>query len=178
MTLVEVSVAATLTVMVMGASLSICIYGVSGFFKNQAKVDSESASQLAIRKIAIELREAMSVTVDSNGNGLNYVKGTADSSGNLVIPLATDGVTRRIAVSGTTITITSGTITRTLIRNVIMTDPTNNNAAYQMFTTNGSGITRFLNVMLVIQAQDSPYKVSTSRSRETIYLRNVPESIR
>ena len=177
MTLVEVSSAATITIMVLTAALSICIYGLSGFFKGQARVDAESASEVSIRKIAIELRDAMSVTIDSNGNGITYTKNTLDGSGNIVVPPTSDGVTRRIALSGSNIVLTSGSTTRTLARNVIQTDPANANAAYRIFSTTDVGIVRSVRILVVIQSQDMPYEAYKSRARETIYFRNIPVSI-
>jgi hypothetical protein len=42
------------------------------------------------------MRQAMNVTVDPNGQGLSYILPLQDDTGTDVIPIQTDGNTRRI----------------------------------------------------------------------------------
>ena len=176
--LIEVSVAATLTMGVMVSGLLIFVFGMSGVYKGQGRIDVESAAQEAIRRISYEIRESMSVTVDSNGMGVTYRKAVTDSNGNITTPVTWDNITRRIALSGTQIVLSTGTSYRVIAYNVITTDPLNGGAAYQIFTPSQGSITRALTIMVANQSTTSYSGVVTNRSRETIYLRNVPSITR
>lgn len=173
-TIIEVSVAAMLTALVMGSGLGIFIYGMTSFYKGQTRLDSQANAQVAIRRVSYELREASSVTLDSNGQGITYVKASTDSSGNVIVPLVSDGVSRRIYLSGSTLILTAGSVSRNLCYNVTTTDP-NTGSAYQIFTPGTGSVIRSVTIMLATQTSTTNYGASNSRARETIYLRNVPD---
>lgn len=143
-------------------------------------MDAESSAQRAIRRISSELRQAMAVTVDPGGMGVTYRLPVVDSNGNYTVPPVWDGVTRRIERSGTNLDLVIGASRRRLASGVILTDPfsTNGSSAYQIFTPGAGTITRQVTVQLSIQKNSiKSYQVS-SRGRETIFLRNIPDLIR
>lgn len=179
-TMIEVLTASFMTVMVVTAAVSTMLYGLSSWAKGQGKIYAESDSQKAMRVISQQLREAMYVGVDSNGLGLNYRRPQLDGNGNYVTPAVWDGVTRRIElVDGTMRMVTNGQ-NRTLCQGVVLTDPqsTGGIGTYLPFTSSGGTIIRQVNVQIVTRRNTYKSQQVYSRSRETIYLRNVPQLTR
>ena len=177
-TLIEVMVAATLNAMALGCTVALMVGGMSSWIRGQAKVDAETSAQTGIRVIASELRGAMQVTVDGNGLGVTYELPSKDPNGNLLSPITWDGVTRRIALQGTSLVKTVGASTRTVVQGVILTYPLSSNGTgtYKVFTPGPGTVTRQVTMELVTQKQgvNSATKYS-ARNRETIYIRNVPQ---
>lgn len=175
--LMEVLLASTLTVTVLAVAIGVFLSGMLSWMRGQGRIDAESGSQRAVRAISQTLREAMVVTVDSDGNGLTYRLPLSDSNGNYNVPMTWDGVTRRIFLSGGKIKVTGTGPERILCSGVISTDPltSGGTGAYKVFTSGAGSITRSLNVMVVSQRTTDYNKTATSRSRETIYLRNIPD---
>jgi hypothetical protein len=119
----------------------------------------------------------MGVSVDSNGLGITYYLPQKDGNGNIIVPEVTDGVTRRIELDGTTINMIASGNSRSICYNVVLTDPNSpgGTAPYQIFVPGGGTTTRSLTVMVVTQRQGYGAETVTSRNRETMYLRNVPQ---
>lgn len=176
--LIEVSVAATLTITVMVGGLGVFLYGMSGFYKGQGRLDAQSGAQIAMRRVSYELREAMSATVDSDGMGVSYRKAAVDANGNITTPVTWDNISRRIALTNGQLQLTVGGNSRVIAYNVITTDPLNGDAAYVLFTPSTGTITRSINVMIAVQSSSTATGIVKSRARETIFLRNVPEITR
>ena len=151
----------------------------------QGKIDAETDAQSAVRTIAVELREAMAVTVES-GTSLTYRLPVLDNEGSYLVPAQWDGVTRRMEWVSTgggvgTIRITDGSRNRTLCRNVILRDPqssgftpTSGGSTYAIFTAGAGSITRQLPIMIVSRSSSNRGGWVLGRSRETIFLRNIP----
>lgn len=175
--LVEVLLASTLTVTVLAVAVGTFLTGMVSWARGQGRIDAEGGSQRAVREISQTLREAMAVTVDADGKGLSYRMPALDANGNYTIPITWDGITRRIAYSNGQIVASGGAADRVLCKGVILTDPQSSGgtAAYAPFTAGSGTITRSLNVMIVSQRAADRDKTATSRSRETIYLRNIPD---
>jgi Tfp pilus assembly protein PilW len=177
MSLVEVTVAAAVTVLVLSGGISIFLFGSATWFRGQGKIDANQTSQRAVRNIAGELREAMTVVVDADGQGLNFRRPQKEADGSYTQPITWDGVARRIFLDNDGAVKVSGTgQPRTLAAGVITTDPMRSSApfGYKIFTAGAGSITRSLTVMIVSQRASYRNEAVTSRSREVVYLRNVP----
>jgi hypothetical protein len=175
--LVEAMMAAVVTVATLTTSLLVYVVGMMGWYRGEGNINAEMGSHTALRVIANELRQAMSVSVDGNGLGLTYSLPAQDDTGTDLVPLQSDGVARRIELDGTTINMTANGATRKLCAGVILTDPLSQNgaSAYQVFTAGSGSTTRSVTVMIVTQQPGYSGETLTARNRETIYVRNVPQ---
>ncbi|HVT13510.1 MAG TPA: hypothetical protein VHE55_14695 [Fimbriimonadaceae bacterium] len=179
-TLVETTVAAGLsTIAILGATL-LFTSGSMIWMRGYGKIDAEATTYRAVREVSRELREAMKVTVDSNGLGLTYQLPLKDDSGTFVMPATWDNVTRRIELEGTNLVVTGGVTPHTICKGVILTDPQspNGTGTYRIFTAGAGSTTRSLTVMLVSSRSADYNKTATARSRETIYLRNILQLVK
>lgn len=175
-TMVEVLTASVMSFLVLTGATAALIFGMSSWTRGQARIDSETQSQQAIRMVSKMLREAMVVVVDGDGQGLTYRLPTKGGDGRFTLPATWDGVTRRIEANNGKLNLVVGGSSRTLCRNVILTDPKNSNAAYRVFTPGAGAITRQLWMMLATSNQSGDRaRVMKSRGREMIYLRNIPQ---
>jgi len=176
-TLMEVITAAMLTATVLVTSVAIFIYAYYSWIKGTAHVMAEADSALAIQAMDQQLREAILVSLDSNGNGITYELPATGSGGSYTVPQVWDNVTRRIALVGTNLVMSgSDGSSQVLARNIYPYDPLAvGNTAYTIFSApSGQKITS-LTVMIVTQQADGHQNVITSRSRESVYLRNLPQ---
>ncbi|MHB8636280.1 MAG: hypothetical protein ACYC96_07390 [Fimbriimonadaceae bacterium] len=177
--LVEMVLALSLTVVVFTVGLSTFLVGMGSWCRGQTRIDVESTTAQAVRRIAMTLRTAMSVTVDANGQGLSYRMPATDGTGTFLSPATWDGVNRRIELDGSSIFIKGDNLpTVDVCDNIITTDPLSAGGTqpYVLFTPGAGTITRSLTVMVVSRqsAYNSPQPVY-GRHRETIYLRNIPQ---
>jgi hypothetical protein len=178
-TLVEMVLALSLTALVFIVGISTFLLGMSSWFRGESRIGAEGTTEHAVRQIAMTLRTAMSVTVDSNGQGLSYRLPAVDGTGTFLSPAVWDGVNRRIELDGTSINVTGDSLpNQDICDNVVLTDPLSSGGtgSYKIFTPGAGTITRSLTVMVV--AQQSSYNSTTpvyGRHRETIYLRNIPQ---
>lgn len=178
-TLVETMFSVGMTSVVMLAALSLLVFGLVSWTRGQGRIDVEWASQAAVRTISKEIREAMAVTVDADGRGVTYRLPQYTAGGGYVIPMTWDGISRRIEITADGRCVMYGTgYSMTLCNNVILTDPRASNAAYRPFVPGNGTVTRSINLMLVTRANVDRGQTVTNRSRETIFLRNIPDLYR
>jgi hypothetical protein len=179
-TLIELLTASMMTVLVVGGSVAVLLYGLTSWARGQGRIMAETDSQKAVRVISQQLREAMVVTVDSNGLGLSYRMPAFDGSGNYITPAIWDNVNRRMEFSGSKLNIVTGGVPRTVCTGVILTDPQSpgGTGTYKIFTAPAGAVTRQITVQVVTQRNNYKAVKVTSRTRETIFLRNVPELTR
>ena len=160
----------------MTTAVGLLIMGMASWVRGESRIQAESQSQRAVRIISQELREAMMVSVDPDGTGLSYRLPTRDSSGTFTVPTTWDGVTRRIELRGDNLVVVGAQSERIIARNVSRTDFTQDPpVAYQIFTPGAGAVTRQLVVTIVCQTNSYRTKNSVSRTRETVFLRNIPE---
>ncbi len=173
----ETITAAMLTATVLVTSVAVFIYASYSWIKGASHVMAESDSALAVQTMDRQLREAISVTLDANGKGITYQLPAHNADGSYAVPQVWDNVTRRIALSGTNLVMSgSDGTTTTLARSVYPYDPlAGTQSAYTIFSvTSGAKVTT-LNVMIVTSQLDGHQSLVTSRSRQTVYLRNLPQ---
>lgn len=178
MTIVEVATAAVISTMVLGAAITLFIAGAGMWVRGGEMMETEVQSRQAVRVIATNLREAMQVTVDADGQGVTYRLPTRLSDGTFRAPAVWDGVTRRIFHNNGSIRLTDNGGTRTITRNVILTDPDNGNAAYRIFVPGSGTVVREITIRVVCRRTLPNGIVYLGRKRETIFLRNIPQTIR
>lgn len=189
-TTIEVLTASALSVVATFTAVAVMISGMSSWAKGQGRIMAEGDAQNAVRTISNELREAMAVTVLS-GTAVEYRLPQKDNDGNFVVPATWDGVTRRIEWASTDggtglIRITGGNgVSNVVCRQVILRDPqssgftpTSGGSTYSVFTPGAGAITRQLTIMLATRANGSKNNYVVSRSRETVFLRNIPTLVR
>lgn len=173
--LVEVSVAAVVGTMVLGTALTLFIAGAGMWVRGSEMVEAESQSRQAIRVISDQLRQAMVVVVDGNGQGVTYRLPTRNATtGIFNVPAVWDGVNRRMFHQNGNIILQENTATRVICRNVVLQDPQNGNANYTIFSAPPVALIREVTVQVVTRRtrQGRSY---LGRKRETVYLRNIPK---
>lgn len=178
-TLVEVMIASALTAFVLTGALATLYTGMRSWVAGQSKIEAETDGSQAIRTISIELREAMSVTVASDGNSISYRLPKRDSNGDFIVPVEWDGVSRRVVVqpSGTKYALLIGVFGNEalLTKNVILVDPERaGSPAYRVFTAGPGAITRSVNIQVVTRTTNEKGGFINHRVRETLFLRNIP----
>lgn len=177
-TMTEVLVASTISVLVAGGAVAALMMGSYSWIKGQSSLNADSSAERAVRRISAELREAMTVTPDVDGQGLEYRLPTKDNTGAFTSPITWDGVTRRIALQSGQITISAGASVRVLAKNVVTTDPVTN-TTYRLFTPGAGVVARAISIKVATSHEalkrQSGNTYRKSRYRETIYLRNIPE---
>lgn len=197
-TLLETIVTTIISVMVLGASLSMYVMGAANWARGENAIDVESNSRQGVRRVVNELRQAYYVSIDANGMGLTYRRPSLDNQGNFALPLTWDGLDRRIYYSNGSLLLNDGVNAPYVIaRNIVTKDPflssggqnnriwnlesakndDNNNSSnsYAIFTPGQGSVTRSVVVKLVTRNPGGLRAVVFGRNRETIYLRNVPQ---
>lgn len=172
-TLAEVTMGAVISTMVIGTAVAMFIAGASAWVKGAEMIDAETQSRQALRVISNELRSCMGAVVSTDGMTVTYRLPTRDADGVFLSPPTFDGVNRTISHVNGEIRLTAGAQTRVITRNVILTDPDNNNAAYRIFTAGAGQITRDITVKVVTRRIQQG-QTFLGRKREVVYLRNIP----
>jgi hypothetical protein len=176
-TVAELIIYSALMVIVVGGTVATLVFGSATWLRGGARVDSETNSQRAVRLIGEELRQAMAVSVDNDNNGLTYRLPQTDVSGSYVAPPIWDNVTRRIYRSNGQIFLQSGATLRVIASGVRTVDP-NTNAAYTLFTPGLGTVTRSITVNVATERLGDYNRPVTSRYREVVFLRNIPDLFR
>ena len=102
-----------------------------------------------------------------------------NADGSYALPMIWDGITRRIALQGTDLPVMTGSdgSSQTIASGVYPYDPLQPaNTTYQIFTGQSGQATSSVTVMIVTGQLDGQQNLITSRSRQTIYLRNLPQT--
>lgn len=176
--LIEVLTASFIGTSVLFVAISVFFAGMASWMRGHAKITAETQAQNATRVVAQELREAMAVSVDTNGLGLSYRLPKKDENGNYVVPAVWDNVARRIELNASNkLVVSAPNSERVICEGVLLTDPLSSGgtADYRIFTAGAGTITRSLTVMIVTKTAEYRKESSTSRARERIYLRNIPD---
>lgn len=173
-TLTEVALAAGISTTVLIAGVSVFLVGMRSWIKGEANMDVSSNSQKALRAVSNELREAMSVTVNTDGLGVTYVRPKRESDGSFTNPMVSDGVNRAIELSGTDLLIKGSGSPRKIARNVLKREP-GQSSDYRIFTAPVGAVSRSLTIKLVAGKTGVSGDSIVERSRETVFLRNVPQ---
>jgi len=174
----ETLIAATITVSVLGIALTTFMMGMQSWYTGETNISSQVGAEQAIQKVERTLRQAMLVSVDANQLGLTYELPQSDAGGNFITPLVWDGVTRRVELDGTNLTMKDSTgFSQVICSNVVLTDPSSaSKPAYVIFTAAPGAVTRSLTLEVISETVQAPNnQIVYGRRREDIYLRNVPQ---
>jgi type II secretory pathway pseudopilin PulG len=174
MTMIEVVVGASISVLTLVGGVGCFMAGMMSWMKGVGAMDSISKSQDSVRMICQQLREAMSVTINTDGTMVTYSIPSKDQSGSYLLPLASDGITRKFVLTNGILSQVTGDSSRVVTTNVMTTDPASN-SAYRVFSSNNGDVTRQVVVTLITSKQGFRDNWTPSRSRESVYLRNVPQ---
>lgn len=180
LTMAEVLVSAAISTTVLFSAVSVFLSGMATWARGQGKIETETQSRQVVRVISDALREAMLVTVDADGLGVTYRRPLKDAAGSFVVPIVWDGQTCRIFHQNGQLMMNDGAGTRSICRNVRLTDPYSpgGTAPYKIFTPGPGAITRRLTVQIVTETNGARTEKVVARKREMIFLRNIPELTR
>ena len=158
--------AMTIFTMLTFGGLSLVVASVNAYSRDYSRGSMETDIGQAFRRIDDGLREAYSVTVDEDGQGLTYyypVKYTgSDGKLHYKIPMASDGVARRFYKSESHLVSSSNT--RPLVKNLTT-------GSARLFTLQSSGKA----VLITLSVTSSTGKeIFTNAKSYVVRLRNAP----
>lgn len=196
-TLAEVVVGSSISAIVLSFGISLFLMCIGDWARGENWIQAENDTRQSMRVINDELREAMWVSIDANGQGLTYRKPVKESTGEFKIPVAWDGQDRRIYLEQGNLYLEESAGNRRIIcRNVMDKNPfvgsTNTSdvrrsdvldsgtwQTYRIFTPNLGGVTNEVTVEIVTGMEGAnAMEQVRSRRREIVTLRNVPELIK
>lgn len=175
-TLVETLTAALITPLVLGGVIVVYLAGATSWSKGHASISATASSQMGVRTACELLRNAMWISVSSDGATVRYRMPARDEAGDFIVPAQSDGVFRAISVSGSDLVSQVGGTKKVVCSHIIAFDPlTANRTSYKFFTPGPGAVPTSITVELAT-SEAAPRGQSTyGRNRETIYLRNIPE---
>lgn len=175
MTLIESITGASITAMTLVGGVACFVSGMMSWTKGAATIDAMSKSQNAVKMMSQQLREAYKVTVSSDGKQVTFQLPSKNPDGSYVIPMVSDNVNRVFKVNTSNeLVLTQGDSTIVISKNILATDPATN-AAYRVFTANDGSVSRQLVIQLVTTRQGFRNNWEPNRTRESVYLRNIPQ---
>lgn len=193
-TLMEVIVSSVMSTVVLFGVVSLLLMVMGSWARGEGRMDGENDARQAMRTMSDELREAMLVVIDADGMGLTYRKPAKNVSGDFVLPVAWDGVIRRLFYENGSLWISDGVVKRKIAKNVLTVDPFASashrlneerkvgavtGTAYKIFTPNPGVVISEVTMMVVISNKGGQSEETVrARKRETVVLRNVPEIIK
>lgn len=172
-TLVEALVASAISVGAIAVSTLIYFSGMGTWAKGRGDIDSMAATQVAVKKVAKELQEAITVSVANDGLSVSYELPRKDGSGNYLSPAKSDGVNRSFLVSAGSLTQVINGTSRTLATNVLLKDPATNQS-FVPFEGDGNAMTRSVAITIATEKNGQGSHRQSSCASETVYLRNIP----
>lgn len=179
LTTLELLVASTLTSLILFGAVGTLLTSMTSWYRGAGKIAAESGAQQAVRTVSSELRAAMQVEIDTDGQGLTYRLPLLDENGDCALPAQWDGVERRIELDlgaqppALLMGAASGDM-RVICRDVIARDPYRTGGEYRLFTPGEGATVRQVTVKIATSTIGAGDEETCSRIRETIYLRNVP----
>jgi Tfp pilus assembly protein PilW len=178
-TLVELMVGTGLSAIVLTGSLATLYAGSKTWVRGQGQIEVDLAGSQAMRRLSVELREAMAVSVASDGLSLTYRTMRRNPDGSFKSPPEWDGVSRRarvVSTSGSKFKVEIGVAGQEtgLTSQLILIDPLDANRSYKVFQAGAGTITRQLTIQLVTRVDGPEGEPLYYRTREAIYLRNIP----
>jgi hypothetical protein len=168
-----------LSAIVLTGSLATLYAGSKTWVRGQGQIEVDLAGSQAMRRLSVELREAMAVSVASDGLSLTYRTMRRNPDGSFKSPPEWDGVSRRarvVSTSGSKFKVEIGVAGQEsgLTSQLILIDPLDANRSYKVFQAGAGTITRQLTIQLVTRVDGPEGEPLYYRTREAIYLRNIP----
>lgn len=173
-TLAEVVIAAGISSVVLFAGVGTFLIGMRSWIKGEANIEAASSSQRAVRNVSNELREAMSISVNTSGTKVDYTLPRREIDGTFTNPVVTDGIARSIERSGTDLILRRAGVARTIARDVLARRP-GETSDYRLFTVPAGSVSRSLTIEIWASKGGVRAEQIVERSRETLFLRNVPQ---
>jgi len=178
--LAELMASMVAMVMALGATFALQINASRSMTRVQTDMNVQNKSSLAMRRITDTLRQAMTVTLSTDGKTMTYTLPKLTTATDLVTgekelvyPLVSDGVTRSFVVSGTNLVSYPGG--RILVRNISAIDPqtgsTQYNKPYNPFQSTTIGSRRAITITLIC-SEVANGKVRYARMKSTVLIQN------
>ena len=172
-TITEISIGAGISTMVLIAGVGTFFLGMRSWVKGQTAIDTLGASQMAVRNVSDELREAMEVTVTTDGKECAYKLPARSTDGAFVSPLAYDGIARKFSVTSSgDLRKYVGSNYRTIARGLTTQQASD---TIRFFTSGTATVSRSVTVDFIAKKPSFRGEYISNRARETVYLRNVPQ---
>ncbi len=182
-TLIELLAAMSLMLLTLTGTVAMVIGGLRSFQRTSTGVDQSESNAQAMRRITETLRQAVSVAVSQDGKSVQFqlpeLSETADpvtGERELLDPIQADGVQRSFLVVGTE--LIDGYTGRTLVRDVVATDPdpasSSYGQTYSPFELGTVGATRAITVTSMTRKVLSSGASLHWRLKSTVLLRNTP----
>lgn len=179
-TLAELLASMVAFVMALGATFALQINASKSMTRVQSDMNVQTRSSQAMRRITDTLRQAMTVTLSSDGKTVTYTLPKLTTATDivtgekeLVYPMVSDGVTRSFVVSGSNLISNPGG--RILVRNISSIDPqtgsTQYNKVYNPFQSTTIGSRRAITVTLIC-SEVANGKVRYARMKSTVLIQN------
>lgn len=185
LSLVEVTVASVVSMLAIVGAMSVFLSGMSSWASGSRIISAQTKSENVVAMVVDELREATFVAVALDGRSVTFRKPALDANGNFVMDVhgspVWDGRTRTLYYDAGGFFMNDGLNPPwRLASNVILTDPegTPPNAPYKIFSAGAGQNTREVTVKIVIRQQFMDRSDLYGRKRESVYLRNIPDTIR
>jgi len=181
MTLVELMAALSLILLTISGVVALTIGGLRSFQRTSSGIDMSEANARSLRRVAQNLREAVTVTVNTDGTVIQYqmprYASTIDpitGEREILDPLQADGIVREYRVSGGQ--LIDGVSGRTLVRNVTLVDPdpssSQYNQTYRPFHVGTVGSSQAVTVTLMTRTTLVSGTPLFWRLKTTVLLRN------
>jgi hypothetical protein len=175
MTLIESITGASITAMTLVGGVACFVSGMMSWTKGAASIEAMSKSQNAVKLMSQHLREAYKATVSTDGKQVTFQIPSKNPDGSYVIPMVSDNIDRiyKINNSNELVYVVGGSTT-IISKNILATDPATN-ASYRVFNANAGSVSRQLVIQLVTTRQGFRNNWEPNRTRESVYLRNIPQ---
>jgi hypothetical protein len=161
--------------MALGAGLSMFVATVGAWTEGETKIDMMSGTQTGLRRVTADLREAMSVTFNTEKTAVTYVLPKKDGTGQYTMPLVSDGVTRKFYIEDGKLKHLVGAQTRTISSGILTTDPEHDDAAIAVFNPGAGVIPHQVYISLLGKSKGNNGEQLLKWAKEVVQLRNVPK---
>lgn len=180
-TLVELMAALSLILLTVSGAVGLTIGGLRSFQRTSSGIDMSESNARALRSVAQNLREAVSVAVSTDGTVIQYqmpqysqTVDTITGERELLDPLQSDGVQREIRVTGGQ--LIDGVTGKTLVRDVTLIDPdptsSQYNQTYKPFQVGAVANTRAVTITIMTRTTLTSGSPLFWRLKTTVLLRN------
>ena len=181
-TLVELMTALGLFSIVFFGAASLYVAGLRSYYSTSTDADLAQKNAQGIRRVVETLREAVSLSINSDGTQITFQSpkkaGSADpvtGETEYIVPVVGDGVAKTFTVT-TGGNLVEGSSGRTLCKNIVTTDPypqsSQYNQKYMPFQFASVGSSKAVSVNLITY-QNLGTRKRYARMKTTVLLRNV-----
>lgn len=181
LTLAELIIASALIILTLIGVLALMISGLRSFERTTSDINLTQPNAQAMRRISETLRQALSITISSDGSQINYVLPKVSASPDpytgekeLVYPLTPDGIQRSFQVKNRN--LVSLPDNRKLLSGINPIDPHSSSTQYQQsyrpFQRTTIGAKNAISINL-ITSETVNGKIRFTRMKSTVLVQNI-----